>query len=165
MSLFNNKEKVEKKLNNKIKITEKEFVGKNYEYYEPIFKEFESKGKVRTSNVSALIVAPYWYVYRRMTFKGAFIIGIQVILATLAYFLRTPLWIGAFIASFLLYVRAFFYGNYDYYKRIKSLKNDSNFIDDKFKERFKKDKSGVDVYMTLCWIVGSIIIYALALFM
>lgn len=165
MKLFNKKEKEEKKIKNNRKITEKEFVGKNYEYYEPFFREFEKRGKMRTLNLPSLFIAPYWYIYRKMTFTGAFIIGIQVVLATLAYFLRTPLWIGIFIASFLLYVRAAFYGNYDYYKRIQDLKKDSNNIDDKFKERFLKDKSGVDVYMTVCWIVGSIIIYAFALFM
>lgn len=166
MKLFDKKTNEEKKkINNNIKISEKEFVGKNFEYYEPLFKDFEKNGKKRTFNLPSLFIAPYWYIYRKMTFIGAFIIGIQVILATLAYFLRTPLWIGVYIASFLIYLRTAFYGNYDYYKRIQDLKKDSNNIDDKFKDRFLKDKSGVDVYMTVCWIVGSIIIYAFALFM
>ncbi len=164
MKLFNKKIKEEKKISNKIKMNEKDFVGKNYEYYEPYFKEFENGGKKSSFNISALLVAPYWYIYRKMTFTGAFIVGIQVILATLAYFLKSPLWIGIYIASFLLYVRAAFYGNFDYYKRIQNLIKDSNNIDDKFKERFLKDKSSVDVYMTICWIVGSIIIYIFALF-
>lgn len=165
MKLFNKKTKEENTINNNIKISEKDFVGKNYDYYQVQFIDFEKNGKKSTFNLPALLVAPYWYIYRKMTFTGAFIVGVQVILATLAYFLKTPLWIAIYIASFLLYVRAAFYGNFDYYKRIQNLKKDSNNIDDKFKDRFLKDKSGVDVYMTICWIVGSIIIYAFALFM
>ncbi len=99
-----------------------------------------------------------------MVFTGAFIVGIQIILAIPAYFLKTPVWIALYLATFLLYVRAAFYGNFDYYKRIENLKKDSNNIDDKFKDKFLKDKSGVDVYMTVCWIIGTIILYAFALF-
>lgn len=165
MKLFNKKsEKNENIIKNNRKITEKELVGKNYQYFEPLFEEFK-KNNNRSWNLPALIIAPYWYIYRKMTYTGALIIGIQVILATLAYFLRTPVWICLYVLSFLIYVRTAFYGNHDYYKRIMSLKKESESIDDKYKDRFLKDKSGVDVYMTVCWIVGSILIYILALFL
>lgn len=163
MGLFNKKQSTPHKISNNRVITVKELVGKKYDYYEDIFKSFE-KGEKKHFNIYALLFAPYWYVYKKMIFTGIGIIGLQVILATLAYFLPNPITIGLYALSFLLYLKAGFYGEYDYYKNVMSNKKFSESIDDKFKDRFVKDKSGDDIYMMICWLVGSIIIYVVALF-
>lgn len=165
MKLFNKKEESITVIKNNRKISEEDLVGKNYEYYKPIFEVFEKEGKTKSFNPQALLFSPFWYVYRKMTYKGAVIIGIQACLATVAYYLKTPLWISIYVLSFLIYLRTGFYGNYDYYKKIKTLKEDANHIDDKYKDRFLKDKSSVDMHMTICWIVGTILIFAMALFL
>lgn len=165
MKLFNKKEEKVLIIKNDRKVSQEDLVGKKYEYYKPIFEVFEKEGKVKSFNLQALLFAPFWYVYRKMTYRGAIIVGIQACLATLAYSLKTPLWISVYLLSFLIYLRTGFYGNYDYYKRIVELKEDANHIDDKYKDRFLKDKSGTDLYMTICWIVGTILIFAMSLFL
>ena len=80
-----------------------------------------------------MILAPYWYIYRKMVLQGASIIGLQVILAMVASVMRQPLWIGIYILSFGLYVRAGFYGVHDYYKHVNKLKKQGDEVAGKFR--------------------------------
>lgn len=154
------------KINNKRKISIEELVGKKYNsYYKDVFEVFDKGENKRHFNIYALIFSPYWYIYKRMTFFGISIIGLQVVLFTIAFYLTNPMTISLYCLSYLLYLRSGFYGEYDYYKRMLSYKEFSNQIDDKFKDRFLNDKSGDDLYMTICWVVGTIIIYVLAYYL
>lgn len=141
-----------------------DLVGDKYkEYYKEAFEKIET-GTKRVLNKKALIAGPYWYIYRKMTFKGVIMISIQALIATIAYAIKSPLWIFLFVLSFLTFVYSGYYGNYDYYKRVHSLKEESKSISDKYKGRFYVDKSGVDGYITGCWIAGTIFLYAVIIF-
>ncbi|WP_101772923.1 DUF2628 domain-containing protein [Peptostreptococcus faecalis] len=157
------KKKVYNEYKNEIEIDD--LVETNLEYYKPLFDKFEKEGKVKSFNLYALLFAPYWYIYRKMIFKGILLIGFQAILATFAYSIKSPLFIGLFLLSFLLYVRAGYYGNYDYYKNVLKLQSMGNTVAVKFRHKFMNDKSGVDLYMTTIWIFTSIALYAAVVFL
>ena len=164
MGLFG-KNSVPTKIKNDRKISIKELVGKKYdEYYKAIFEKFD-EGNKSNFNIYACIFAPYWLIYKRMTFTGISVIGLQVILSIFAYYLTGPITVGIYISSYILYLLTGVYGEYMYYKKILSNMEFSQQIDDKFKDRFLKDKSGDDIYMTIVWIVGTIIIYLVAYFL
>ena len=137
---------------------------KNNEYYMEAFEKIES-GEKRVFNKSAVFAGPYWYIYRKMVFRGVLMIAFQAIIATMAYATKSPIWITAFLLSFLTFVYSGFYGNKDYYNRIVTLVDESKSIDNKFKGRFYVDKSGVDAYITGCWIVGTVFLYAVIIFL
>lgn len=150
-------------VNSDIKI--EDLVGKNREYYKPIFEKFDSEGKSKELNVYALVFGPFWYIYRKMTFLGVFIIALQLIMCTLAASLDNIIFTLGVVATFLLYLKAGYYGNYDYYKRLKQVRDESGTIPEKHRERFINDKSGVDMFITICWVVASIIMFIYAVFM
>lgn len=146
------------------KIEIKDLVGKNYDYYKPIFEIFESGTEKKYFNKNAMLSAPYWLIYRKMVAHGAVIIGIQIILLMLAFTLKSPIFAVAFALSFLEYVRVGFYGNYSYYKKIKKLKEYGDNVEVKYRHKFVNDKSGVDLQITIAWIIGTIIITIIALY-
>lgn len=145
-------------------IEEKDLVGKNYEeYYKPIFDQFRN-GEKKSFNLWAMLISPYWYIYRRMVYHGALVIGIQIMLLMLAYVTKKPLLIGLFCLSFLEYIRSGFYGNYAYYKKIQSNVEFGNTVESKYKQKYINDKSGVDLQIAIAWVFGSIAIGYIALF-
>lgn len=140
-------------------------VGKNYEYYKPIFEKFDQDGRQKVWDWKIFIFAPLWYIYRRMPFKGVLLIGIQIVIATICASLKSPIWLGVYLASYLMYVRVGFYGIFDFYMNTKKLEKDYESIGkDKMKEKFLKDKSGPEPFITGCWVIGSAIIYIVAIF-
>lgn len=150
----------------KKKLTVEELLSdKNKEYYLPIFKEFEEGKTKKSFNKAALLAAPYWCIYRKMIFKGISIIGLQIILCMLAYIFKTPLMIGIYLLSFLIYVKMGFFGNYTYYKRLKKAVEEYKGVDDKYYDKFVADKKGTDLYLAICWVVGTIILGGIALFL
>lgn len=147
-------------------VTIKGLVDVNYnEFYKKAFDFFEENNTKKYFNKGAFFAGPFWYIYRKMTFRGIAIIGIQVMLATLAYFLKNPIWISLYILSFCFFAHAGFFGTHTYYKKIISHVEESKKIDKKFLGKYYHDKKGVDRYMTGCWICGTIIIYYIALFL
>nr|WP_314278035.1 DUF2628 domain-containing protein [uncultured Peptostreptococcus sp.] len=144
-------------------IDRKDLIEKNVDYYELIFKSFDRGGEKRVFNIYALLLTPYWYIYRKMLLQGCIIIAIQVLLAMVVSVIRQPLWIGLFLLSFTLYIRAGFYGIYDYYKHINKLKIQGDEVDVKYRHKFVSDKSGVDSYIAACWVGGTIFLYAVGI--
>lgn len=145
-------------------IEEKDLVAKNYEeYYKPIFDQIR-KGDKKSFNLWAMLVSPYWYIYRKMVSHGALVIGAQIMLLMLSYVTKKPLFIGLLCLSFLEYVRAGFYGNYDYYKSIQSKVEFGNTVELKYRQKYINDKSGVDLQIAIAWVFGSIAIGYIALF-
>jgi len=145
-------------------IEEKDLVAKNYEeYYRPLFDNFR-KGEKKSFNIWALLISPYWYIYRRMVSHGALVIGAQIMLLMLAYVTKKPLFVALLCLSFLEYIRAGFYGNYDYYKKVQSNLEFGNTVDLKYRHKFVNDKSGTDLQIAIAWVFGSIAIAYLALF-
>lgn len=140
-------------------------VGKNYEFYKPIFEKFDQEGRQKVWDWKICIFAPLWYIYRRMPFRGVLIIGIQIVLATIFASLKNYLWLGVYLASFLLYIKVGMYGIHDFYMNIKKLEQEySEIKKPKFQEKFIKDKSGPEPFITGCWVVGATIIYIVAVF-
>lgn len=146
------------------KIEIKDLVDKNYDYYKPIFDIFEEGGDKKYFNRYAMFFAPYWLIYRKMVAHGAAIIGVQIILLMLTFTLKSPLFGAVFALSFLEYVRVGFYGNYSYFKKIKKLKEYGDGVAIKYRHKFVNDKSGVDIQITIAWVIGTIIIAIIALY-
>lgn len=147
------------------KIEVKDLVNQNYnEYYKDAFEKFDNNEMSIVFNKAALLAGPFWFLYRKMVFNGAIIVFIQVMLATVAYALKTPLWMSLYVLSYGLFVLSGMYGTKLYYKRVKGLVEQSKSIDKKYLGKFLDDKSGVDRYLTGCWIGGTIAIYYIALF-
>ena len=43
-----------------------DLVEKNLDYYKPIFESFDRGGDKKVFNLHAMILAPYWYIYRKI---------------------------------------------------------------------------------------------------
>lgn len=141
----------------------KDLIGINTEYYYDKYKKYKEVGKYPSLNPHALLVSPFWCIYRKMIWTGAGILCIQIILLMLAKIIFNPIWIGLFILSFGINVYFGYFGNCIYFKNLDKLKKQGDNVDKKHRHKFMNDKAGADMHIVVCWVIAAILITMLAL--
>ncbi|WAW15717.1 DUF2628 domain-containing protein [Peptostreptococcus equinus] len=141
----------------------KDLFEKNTDYYYEKYKKYKEIGKYPSLNLYALILTPFWCIYRKMIWTGAGIIGIQLILLMLAKIFMTPMWIGIFVLSLGINLYFGYFGNCIYFKNLDKLVKQGNNIEVKYRHKFINDKAGVDMHITICWVIVTVLMTLLAL--
>ena len=87
-----------------------QLIGANQDYYLRVFREMKTQGKSTSWNWSAFLVAPYWFMYRKLYAWGIGVMVLNLLISAfagsgVALMLWTGLWIAAGLFGNCIYMR------------------------------------------------------------
>ena len=126
------------------------YIGIKSEYYIPKFNEMKTLCKQTSWNWCAFLVAPYWFIYRKMYAYGAAILGISFLFSI----------VGGLMSLFSLagYITLGIFGNFIYIKWIEKLVAQGRTVQEPFKSQFIMKNRGVNATAVVLTIAGYFIL-------
>lgn len=122
-----------------------QLIGTKTEYYVPKFQEMKQQNKKTTWNWSAFLVAPYWFIYRKMYGYGYGILAAAFILSfipVLSFFA-----LGGYIALGI-------FANFIYMTELEKKSNQAKVMNEPFRSQYMYKNGGTNTTATVLTIIG-----------
>jgi len=124
-----------------------QLIGTKTEYYVPKFNELKSQNKKTSWNWCAFLVAPYWFIYRKMYGYGAAALGLSSLFALIGNWFFLLLAFGGYVVLGI-------FGNYIYMQMIEKHTNISLTMREPEKTQYISENGGTNTTATWLTIVG-----------
>ncbi len=123
------------------------FVGTKAEYYIPKFNEMKAQNKKTSWNWCAFLVAPYWFIYRKMYGYGAAALGAAFILSVIGGIFTSLLALAGYIVLGI-------YGNYIYMQQVDKNVAQLKTLTEPYKTQLISRNGGTNSTATILTVVG-----------